>query len=94
MKKPQIIEVHADNGALSHYALIDVETGKKLWSEAPEECKAMGYPVEGSGLVELSNIYLEDGDDVDKEGIYTVEGRFKSCWITESEFDKNKQITN
>lgn len=45
MKKPEVIEVYADNGQLSHYALIDTETGNKLWSEAPEECKAMGYPV-------------------------------------------------
>lgn len=45
MKKPEVIEVYADNGQLSHYALVDVETGNKLWSEAPEECEAMGYPV-------------------------------------------------
>ena len=45
MKKPEVIEVYADNGQLSHYALIDTETGNKLWSEEPEECKAMGYPV-------------------------------------------------
>jgi hypothetical protein len=45
MEKPMIIEVYADNGDLSHYALIDTNTGEKLWSEAPEECKAIGYPV-------------------------------------------------
>ena len=45
MKKPIVIEVFADNGELSHYALINHENGEKLWSENPEECKAMGYPV-------------------------------------------------
>jgi len=40
MKKPEIIEVYADNGVLSHYALINIETGEKLWSEAPgEDCE-------------------------------------------------------
>ena len=46
MKKPTIIEVFACNGHHSHWALIDSETGDKVWSEAPEECKAMGFPVE------------------------------------------------
>lgn len=50
MNKPQVIEIYADNGALSHYALIDVETGEKLWSEDPEECKAMGHPVEDAKI--------------------------------------------
>lgn len=45
MKKPEIIEIHTDNGALSHYALINVENGEKLWSESPKECRAMGHPV-------------------------------------------------
>lgn len=46
--KPLVIEVYADNGELSHYALVDKETVKKLWSGDPEECKAMGYPVSES----------------------------------------------
>ena len=45
MKKPKVIEIYSDNGDLSHYALINVENGEKLWSESPNECKAMGYPV-------------------------------------------------
>ena len=45
MKKPLIIEIFADNGQHSHWALLDMEDGVKLWSENPEECKAMGYPV-------------------------------------------------
>jgi hypothetical protein len=46
MEKPLVVEVLADNGEHSHWTLIDTETGKKLWSEDPEECKSMGYPVE------------------------------------------------
>lgn len=45
MKKPLVIEVCTDNGEFSHWSLIDLETSEKLWSENPEECKAMGYPV-------------------------------------------------
>ena len=37
MKKPTIVERFADNGEHSHYSLIETETGKLLWSEAPEE---------------------------------------------------------
>lgn len=37
MKKPIIVERYADNGAFSHYALINEETGDLLWSEAPKE---------------------------------------------------------
>jgi hypothetical protein len=37
MKKPTIVEIFADNGEHSHYALIETETGELLWSEAPEE---------------------------------------------------------
>lgn len=43
--KPTLIEVFADNGAHSHWALVD-DNGNKIWSEDHEECKAMGYPVE------------------------------------------------
>jgi hypothetical protein len=45
MKEPKVISMFNDDGSHSHYALIDVETGDKLWSECPEECKAKGYPV-------------------------------------------------
>ncbi len=37
MNKPVIIERLADNGEHSHWALCESETGKYLWSEAPEE---------------------------------------------------------
>lgn len=56
MEKPQVIEVYADNGALSHYALIDIETGDKLWSEAPEECRSIGYPVKETQLEKLHSL--------------------------------------
>lgn len=58
--KPQVIDVFSDNGELSHWALIDPETGVKLWSEDPEECKAMGHPVKPSDLKELKDITDED----------------------------------
>lgn len=45
MERPVIIEVYADNGEFSHWALVSRENGEKLWSENPAECKAMGYPV-------------------------------------------------
>lgn len=45
--KPTVIDVFNDDGTHSHWALIDTETGTKIWSEFPEECKAQGYPVEG-----------------------------------------------
>jgi hypothetical protein len=51
MKKPTVIEVFNDNGSHSHWALVDLETSEKLWSENPIECKAMGYPVEKDILV-------------------------------------------
>lgn len=43
--KPIVQEVFADNGEHSHWTLINPETGVKLWSEEPAECKAMGHPV-------------------------------------------------
>jgi len=55
MKKPIVTEVFACNGGHSHYVLIDSETGDKLWSEAPEECEAMGFPV----MAPLKPITLE-----------------------------------
>lgn len=44
-KQPQIISVKHDDETHSHWALIDPENGKKLWSENPKECQAQGYPV-------------------------------------------------
>jgi hypothetical protein len=43
---PILNEVFADNGEHSHWVLIDPSSGKKLWSELPEECRAQGYPVD------------------------------------------------
>ncbi|MFV0470011.1 MAG: hypothetical protein ACK5MK_13930 [Dysgonomonas sp.] len=34
---PILLENYADNGAFSHWSLIDSDTGELLWSEAPEE---------------------------------------------------------
>lgn len=45
MPAPIISAVHTDNGGHSHWTVIDSLSGEKLWSENPEECKAMGYPV-------------------------------------------------
>ena len=43
--KPILAEAFADNGAHSHWYLIDGESGEKIWSEDPEECAARGFPV-------------------------------------------------
>lgn len=38
MNKPKVIEIFADNGTHSHWALIDPDTGNTLWSElSPED---------------------------------------------------------
>lgn len=37
MIEPHIQENYADNGAFSHYSLIDSSTGVLLWSEEPHE---------------------------------------------------------
>jgi hypothetical protein len=57
-KKPEVIEVFADNGEHSHWVLIDPQEGTKLWSENPSECEAMGYPVQKNAFTIQSNIYL------------------------------------
>jgi hypothetical protein len=44
-EKYLLIEVFADNGEHSHYALIESSTGVKVWSQDPAECKAQGHPV-------------------------------------------------
>ena len=44
MNKPILQHIFADNGTHSHWVLINSE-GEKIWSECPEECKAMGFPV-------------------------------------------------
>lgn len=35
--EPTLVERYADNGALSHYALVDKNSGELLWSENPKE---------------------------------------------------------
>lgn len=37
LKEPILNEVFADNGEHSHWVLIDQSSGKKLWSEDPED---------------------------------------------------------
>jgi len=74
MEKPTIIEVFADNGTISHYALIESNTGIKLWSENPEECAAMGYPVDG--CPSCSGTGYVDGNHIEeKEGCMTCNGQ-------------------
>ena len=60
MNKPIIKKVYTDNGDLSHYTLIDVESGEKLWSEFPEECKSMGFPVKQQPLTNDKEFSLEN----------------------------------
>lgn len=36
----------ADNGEHSHWTVIRMSDGVKVWSENPKECAAMGHPVE------------------------------------------------
>lgn len=43
--QPILAEAFADNGAHSHWYLIDPKTGAKVWSEDPEECAARGFSV-------------------------------------------------
>lgn len=37
MKKPVVVERFADNGAHSHWELIDADTGAVLWAEAVQK---------------------------------------------------------
>jgi hypothetical protein len=53
MEKPKVIEVFNDNGSHSHWSLVDIKTGEKLWSEDPIECKAQGYPVKNNEIKEI-----------------------------------------
>jgi|TARA_B110000093_G_C12781149_1_gene330577 hypothetical protein len=73
MKKPVITEIYACNGALSHYALIDTETGEKLWSEAPDECEAMGFPVKNDILLDVNGSLGELINDLDNLKRYDCE---------------------
>ncbi len=41
MDKPEVIERYADNGAHSHWELVDGNTGEMLWSE--DEAADMGH---------------------------------------------------
>lgn len=58
MIKPIVSEVFADNGEHNHWVLIDPYNGEKVWSEDPDECKAMGYPVKASNSSIQSQIDL------------------------------------
>ena len=60
MKKPILTEVFTCNGEHSHWRLVDVDTGENLWSEDPEEDRAMGYPVKKS--IKKLNYYTRERD--------------------------------
>jgi hypothetical protein len=57
-----LIDVFADNGEHSHWALIESATGVKVWSEDPAECKAQGHPVRESGNSESVKLTEEKPD--------------------------------
>ena len=57
--EPIVQPIYADNGEHSHWCLIDKNTGEKLWSEDPEECKAMGNPVKLTKLELETLVQLE-----------------------------------
>lgn len=59
--EPIVQPVYADNGEHSHWCLIDKNTGDKLWSEDPDECRAMGHTVKPSAseLEALAQIQKE-----------------------------------
>ncbi len=54
-KKPIIEIVYNDDGSHSHFVLINPDNGEKLWSENPEECKALGFPVVETRHAEWEN---------------------------------------
>jgi hypothetical protein len=76
--KPVVVEVFADNGGHSHYALVEGESGKKLWSEDPVECKSMGYPVVSDpDLISRSSVIAElEGMKVERDNIIKYEDKF------------------
>jgi hypothetical protein len=49
MKKPLLVERFADNGEHSHWALVEPEDGRLIWSEAPGE--------------EIQKVYKEPDDN-------------------------------
>ncbi len=49
--QPILAEAFADNGAHSHWYLIDAKTGSKIWSEAPDECAARGFAVSPAPVI-------------------------------------------
>jgi hypothetical protein len=61
----KLTKVFTDNGEISHYRLIRLSDGQNVWSSFPEECKAMGFPVEQTDLYERTcEKLLKDNDDL------------------------------
>lgn len=76
--KPLLVEVFSDNGEHSHWTLVNPLDGSKLWSESPEECKSMGYPVKQSVNEKLVEAL--------KELVYQVEQYSKGEIATQDYF--------
>jgi hypothetical protein len=77
--KPIVQEVFCDNGEHSHWSLINPQTGEKLWSEDPTECKAMGHPVSASAIEAL----LKDaGKDLPSE--FLIIEKWRELWNLEA----------
>lgn len=64
---PFLSEAFSDNGAHSHWKLIDPITGENLWSEDPEEDAATGHPVSNAELQRLRGL-LDEATDMLYEG--------------------------
>ncbi len=55
-----IVERFADNGAHSHWVLIDKSDGGTLWSEAPEEELSHPHTDEGKERYEAAMEYVDE----------------------------------
>lgn len=56
MERPILVDQFADNGDLSHWHLVNAETGEVLWSSFPEETIARGEKISGA----VSPTYVSD----------------------------------
>ena len=71
--EPKVIEVFSDNGEHSHWTLINPESGVKLWSEDPQECKSMGYPVTEAIANQDNNKWVSVEERLPEyEGLYLI----------------------
>lgn len=79
-EKPLVVPVYCDNGEFSHWTLIEAGTGKKLWSEDPKECKAMGYPVEEIAIdVDIYKLKTQSYKNCVREVIAEINRKIQSC---------------